>query len=309
MTPTKRDWAFLAALGVIWGASFMATKVATGDFGPFAIAGGRLALGALAMNVVLVAMGQRLPGVATGADRRFWLYALGAAAFSNAVPFCLLSWAQARIDSALAGVLMATVPFFVLPLGHAFVPGERLGWRKLAGFAIGLMGVVVLIGPEVVADLGTGGAVALLAQAACLGVAFCYACGSVVSKLAPERGLLPFGTAALTLAALMTVPFALALDAPFAGAVSGEALLAVAYLGLVPTALATLMLLVVVKSAGPSFLSLVNYQVPLWAVVFGVTVLGERPSPRLAIAFVLIAAGLAVTQGYLGIRRGGHARG
>ncbi|MEM6422313.1 MAG: EamA family transporter, partial [Pseudomonadota bacterium] len=84
---------------------------------------------------------------------------------------------------------------------------------------------------------------------------------------------------------------------------------AVLYLGLGPTAIATVMLLAVIRSAGPGFLALVNYQVPLWAVVFGVSVLGETPSPRLGLALVIIVLGLAVAQGVLGLRRGGHARG
>ena len=86
-------------------------------------------------------------------------------------------------------------------------------------------------------------------------------------------------------------------------------MVAVLYLGLVPTALATVMLLTVIGTAGPSFLSLVNYQVPLWAVVFGVVFLGETPSPRLGIALVMILFALTVAQSRLGLRRGGHVKG
>ncbi len=64
-----------------------------------------------------------------------------------------------------------------------------------------------------------------------------------------------------------------------------------------------------IGSAGPGFLSLVNYQVPLWAVVFGVTFLGETPSPRLGIALVMILFALTVAQSRLGLRRGGHVKG
>ncbi len=99
------------------------------------------------------------------------------------------------------------------------------------------------------------------------------------------------------------------LESPFAGTPSPAGVAAVLYLGLVPTALATVMLLAVIGSAGPGFLSLVNYQVPLWAVVFGVTFLGETPSPRLGIALVMILFALTVAQSRLGLRRSGHVKG
>ena len=309
MQATPRDWALLIGLGMIWGASFMATKVATADFTPLTLAGLRLALAAAALATVLRLNGQWLPGLRDRRERLFWLAAAGMAFFSNALPFTALAWGQRHIDSGLAGVFMATVPLFVLPLGARFVPGERLTARKAAGFALGFAGVVVLIGPSALAGIGAGSPVALLAQGACLAAAFGYASGSIVSKRAPQLGLVRFGTAALIIAACMTLPLAFLLEAPLAARPGWDSVAALVYLGLVPTALATLMLLTVIGSAGPGFLSLVNYLVPLWAVAFGWALLGETPSPRLGLALVLILAGLALAQARLGLRRGGHARG
>lgn len=309
MTASLRDWGFLIGLGIIWGAAFMATKVAAAELPPFTISGLRLALAAAALFAILRIRGDRLPGFATRQERLFWLAALAVGFLSNAMPFSLLAWSQRHIDSALAGVFMSVVPLFVLPLGHVFVPGERMTRRKVLGFVVGFAGVAVLIGPDAFLGLGQGGAVVLLAQAACLGVAFGYASGSIVSKRAPQLGLLRFGTAALIFSALMTLPLAFGFEAPLAERPSPEALAAMIYLGLVPTALATLMLLKVIESAGPGFLSLVNYQVPLWAVIFGTLVMGEEPSPRLGAALALILLGLAIAQGLLGVRRGAHARG
>ena len=309
MNPTQRDWLLLFGLGVIWGAAFMATKLATADFAPLTIAGLRLGVAAITLSAVMWLRGTRFPGIATPRERQFWLAALAVGFLANVLPFTTLSWAQRHIDSGLAGVLMTTMPLIILPLGHFFVPGERITLRKLAGFLIGFAGVGVLIGPDAFLSLGTGSSLALLAQASCFLAAFGYASGSIVSKRAPQLGLLRFGAAALILAALMAVPLALALENPFKVAPSPVGLAAVFYLGLVPTALATVMLLAVIGSAGPGFLSLVNYQVPLWAVVFGVTFLGETPSPRLGIALVMILFALTVAQSRLGLRRSGQVKG
>ena len=309
MTATPRDWLFMMSLGMIWGASFMATRVVALELAPLTIAALRLVLAAAVIRLVLALWRERLPGLATREERLFWLAATGMAFFSNAMPFTALSWGQRFIDSGLAGVFMASVPLFVLPLGHLFVPGERMTARKVAGFLLGFAGVTVLFGPSLLLELGGGPAIALLAQAACLCAAFGYAAGSIVSKRAPQLGLLRFGAAALTIAAAMTLPLALVVEGVPRAMPSPGAVLSLLYLGLVPTALATVLLLSVIRSAGPGFLSLVNYLVPLWAVVFGVAVLGETPSPRLGLALVLILGGLALAQTRLGLRRGGHARG
>lgn len=309
MTPTPRDWLLLFGLGVIWGAAFMATKLATADFAPLTIAGLRLGVAAITLTTVMWLRGSRFPGLATPRQRKFWLAALAVGILANVVPFTTLSWAQRHIDSGLAGVLMTTMPLIILPLGHFFVPGEHITLRKLTGFLIGFAGVGVLIGPDAFLSLGAGGSVAVLAQVSCFLAAFGYASGSIVAKLAPQLGPVRFGAASLILAALIAVPLALVLESPLNVAPSPAALAAVFYLGLVPTALATVMLLTVIGTAGPGFLSLVNYQVPLWAVVFGVTFLGETPSPRLGIALVMMLLALTVAQSRLGLRRGGHVKG
>jgi drug/metabolite transporter (DMT)-like permease len=310
MRPTPRDWLLLAGLGFVWGASFMATKIATADFPPLTLAGGRLAVAAATLLAVLALRGGGLPGFASAEERGFWRHAVAVAFLSNALPFSLLAWGQRHIDSSLAGVLMATVPLFVLPLAHQFVPGERMTRRRIAGFALGFAGVVVLVGPAATAALsGPADGPAALAVGACLATALCYASGSIVAKRAPQLGLVRFAAAALMIATAMVVPLAFALESPLSLRPSAETAAAVVYLGLVPTALATVMVLTLIRSAGPGFYTTVNYQIPLWSVVLGALALGESPEPRLGLALVLILAGVAVAQNLVGLRRGGHARG
>lgn len=304
--PPGIAWVLLLALGTIWGAAFMATGIATAGFQPFTLASGRLIIGSATLLTYLALSGDRLPGFR---ERRFWAFAFGAAFLANALPFVSLSWAQRHVPSGLAGVFMAAVPLMVLPLGHFFVHGERMTARRVTGMAIGFAGVIVLIGPGVLAGLGAGGLTGLLAQIACLLAAFGYASGGIVSKLAPAMGLLRFAAATLLLAAMQVIPFALVFETPFAAMPGAAPLLAMLYLGVVPTALAMVMLLAVLARTGPGFLSLVNYQVPLWAILFGVVFLGEELPGRIWPALALIMAGLAISQNVLAIRRGGHARG
>src|SRR5690606_26692879 len=113
---------------------------------------------------------------------------------------------------------------------------------------------------------GAGGLAEGLARIGCVLAALCYALGSIVTRRAPPGSSLVFSAAALLIAALIVVPAALIVDGvpphfePMAWA-------SAAYLGIFPTALATLMLVFLIKREGPAFLSLANYQVPIWAVL------------------------------------------
>ena len=187
---------------------------------------------------------------------------------------------------------MAGVPLLVLPLAHVFVPGEQLTRRKTLGFLIGFLGVGVLIGPGVLSGIGAGGG---WAELACLAAAACYAIGGIITRRAPAGPLIAFSAAGLSIAALIILPTALLIDG-FPATPPRAALLGVLYLAILPTAAATLILVHVIKTAGPSFLSLVNYQVPVWATIFGTLILGEALPPQLLGALALILAGLVIAQ-------------
>ena len=76
----------------------------------------------------------------------------------------------------------------------------------------------------------------------------------------------------------------------------GRTLLILAALGLIPTAGANLLRVLVIRSAGPVFMSLTNYQVPIWSVVFGILILGEPLHISLFVALALILAGVFISQ-------------
>jgi len=230
----------------------------------------------------------------SGADRHRVL--------SNAAPFTLLSWGQTHVTSGFAGISMAVIPLLVLPLAAIFVPGEVLTRRRLLGFLIGFCGVVWLIGPGSILDHTADDGPFMLARVACLCASVSYAFGSIVTRRAPPGPLLSFSAAALLLATLVIVPIALFVDG-WPSPPEASALAAVAYLGVLPTAAATLLLVQLIKTAGPSFLSQVNYQVPLWALLMGAVFLSEPVPPQILGALGLILAGLFVAQAKRGMPR------
>jgi len=287
--PGLLQWSLLLALGMIWGASFLGVEKALESFPPITIAALRIALAAVILTGASFAMGIGLPK-----DKRTWLFAFGMGLFSNAIPFTLLSWGQQHVTSGYAGITMAVVPLLVLPLSHFLIPGMRLTKIKALGFGIGFIGVVVLIGPAKILQSG-GGDIENIARMACVIASMCYAIGAVITRLAPSGEAMAFSAAALIMGALVAVPIALMVEGlptwPTTPALLGQL-----YLGVFPTALATIMLVFIVKTAGPPFLSLVNYQVPIWAVIIGMVVLKEDLPSSFIWALGLILAGLAVAQ-------------
>jgi drug/metabolite transporter (DMT)-like permease len=292
-SPSPLAWLVLVILGLIWGGSFLGVELALTGFGPLSIAAVRIALAAVLLVAMALVAGHGLPATASARGRRIWLHCLGMGLFSNALPFALLSWGQRQVTSGFAGITMAVVPLLVLPLAHVFVPGERMTVRKSIGFAVGFLGVVLLIGPG--APPPGEEAVPVLARLACIAASCCYAIGSIITRRAPAGPYLSFGAGGLLMAAVMIVPLALAVEG-LPAEPPPQALLGALYLGIFPTALATVMLVFVIQSAGPSFLSLVNYQVPVWAVIIGMVALGEDLPPQFVGALALILAGLAVSE-------------
>ncbi len=290
-TPTRGNWLSIITLGIVWGAAFMGMNLALRGFGPVTVAAGRLGVAAITLVLILWlrgGMGKILP---QDGQRRM-PYLASTAILGAALPFFLLSWGQQYVTSGFAGVTMAAIALFVLPLAHVFIPGERLTQQKGVGFVLGFAGVVVLIGP---AALIAGGPMEVWGALACLAAALCYASSSIVTRLCPPMDSVALATGQTVLAAGVMVPLALITEGVPVGLVSAAGL-ALLLLGIGPTALANLLRVTVVRSAGPSFLALTNYQVPIWSVIFSAAFLSEPLPWRILAALALILTGMAVSQ-------------
>ncbi len=285
-------WLVLLLLGLIWGLSFVGVKASLDAFSPLQVASLRILIGASCVICFSYAFGMGLPKFARNYFR-IWVFAFGMALFSNVLPFSLLSWAQKHVDSSFAGVTMTIVPLFVLPLAHYFVASDQMSVRKLFGFLVGFIGAVMLFGiNETISSLATPSD--LLPKFACLLAAICYAIGSIITRLSPSVPQLALSSAALLLASVIIIPITYSIDG-IPTNITNLSLLGIIFLGLFPTGIATVLLVYLIKRSGPSFLSLVNYQVPVWALVFGALLYGEMLPKELLLALLLILLGLVIS--------------
>lgn len=287
---TAKSWIMVATLGLVWGASFLFIELALAEVGPYWLTASRILFAGLLTTAIWKMRGGRLY---ESDERAGWVPLLAVGVLSSALPFVAISWGQQFVTSGFAGVSMAAVALVVLPLAHFFVPGERLTLRKSLGFLIGFIGVAVLIGPEAFRSTGIDGE--LFGRFACLLGAACYAVSSVVMRRLPPVD--PIGLSAVTLligAVPVTVLAAIVEGVP--PMPSAEVAMVILTLGLVQTAAANLLRVMVIRSAGPVFMSLTNYQVPLWSVLLGVLLLGESVDASLFVAMGLILTGVFLSQ-------------
>jgi drug/metabolite transporter (DMT)-like permease len=292
-TMTPLEWAMLVALSLLWGGSFFFTGVAVLELPPFTIVALRVGIAAIVLNLVLPAMGLRMP-----TRLRDWGMFAGLGLINNALPFTLIVWGQTQIASGLASILNATTPLFTVLIAHALTDDEKLSGNRLAGVLVGFTGVAVLIGPEALAGAGAN----VLAQLACIAAAIAYGFASVYGRRVRSMGMAPevAATGMVTTSALLLIPIALVVEQPWSlPAPSAAAWGAVFGIAVLSTALAYLLYFRILATAGATNLMLVTFLIPVSAILLGVLVLGERLEPQHFAGMALIGAGLAAIDGRL----------
>lgn len=281
----------LIGLALIWGASFMFIKVADRQLAPSTLIMGRLGLAALTLAIVVPALIGTRETVAELRANAGWLVVV--ALVNTALPFWLLSWGETRIDSGLASIIQAAVPIFNALLAFGFFREARVTGLRLAGIAIGFVGVALLVSAQ------PSGKV--LGAVAVVGMAFCYATGGLLAgrHLRTVRPMvIALGSTAV--ATVVALPAGIA-QAPHATP-GWKEIGSVVALGVPGTALAYLLFFGMITGAGAAYASLVTYLIPPIALAYGAIFLGERFG---AVAFgglALVLAGVALGTGAVGVR-------
>lgn len=275
----------LFALAAIWGASFMFVEVALTAMGPVAVGWVRLGGGALLLLTLAAVRGARLPHGA-----RSWFDVAMVGLLASAAPLVLIPWGQQAITSGLAGVLNGAMPLFVALLAHHFLPAERLSATRSFGLVLGFVGLVVLIGADLldVASESTQGQLAVVL--ATVG----YAAGAVYIRrrlLAMDLTVLA-GVQSAVAFLLVTPMLLLAEDVPDVRQFSLSVGLAVAALALLSSGAAYLIYYWLLATLHATQVSVVTYLIPVFALLLGWLVLDETLARSAIPGLVLIAGGI-----------------
>ena len=284
-TPTLSDYLLLLLLGAILGSNFMMTKISVQTLPPMFVVSFRLAVAAVILYALMKAAGLSLP------KGKIWWPLIGAGVFGLTLPFTLLAWAQQRVDAGLAAILMAIMPLFTLLLAQIFTKDEKPNRYAFGGFAIALVGIVVLFGADKLASLADQS----IRQYAVIGAALCYGLNAIITKQLTGMDWQQSSAAFLIIAFVFSLPLLLLSDLSSLVA-PAHVWAATIYTGIVPTAIGSIIIIMIVRKTSASFLSQINFLVPVFGVAFAIIFLDEALPNNGAVALLVILSGVALAR-------------
>ncbi|HEY9538927.1 MAG TPA: EamA family transporter [Kiloniellaceae bacterium] len=274
----------LGLLALLWGSSYLLIRVALDGLPPVTLIALRVTLAAAVLLAVARWQGHRLPR-----DGATWRLLFVQSLLNATAAWTLLAWGQQYVDSGLAGVLNSTSPVFVFFITLLVTRHEALSPLKLAGALLGVAGVALIIGVDVLAGLGQQ----VAAQLAILLGAFLYGGAAVNGK---RLGHLPptvTAAAVMLCAGAVVLPAALIVDRPWTLRPSALSLGAAAALALFCTALALLLYFRLVRTLGSMGVASQAYLRSGVSVMLGILLLGETFRPAVGLGLVAVILGVA----------------
>jgi drug/metabolite transporter (DMT)-like permease len=275
---SKRGWLLFTAMAVIWGVPYLLIKVSLRDLTPGTLVFARTGIAAVLLVPLAAKRGLLRPLLAK------WPILLLYTVIEIAGPWFLLSSAEQRLSSSLAGLLVASVPLIgavaamIIGGGH----DERPDARRLVGLLIGLGGVAVLVG----VDVSGSDAWAVVAIAI---TAVGYATGPMlIARKLSDLPTLGVVAASLGLTAIGYAPVA---ATQWPTHLSAKVIWSVLGLALVCTALAFMVFFALIAEVGPARATVITYVNPAIALLLGVVLLNEPFTVGIAVGFPLILIG------------------
>lgn len=285
-----RDIVELVLLAALWGGAFILMRVAAPEFGAIALAEVRIATAAVCLLPILLLRS----GGSELMRRSKPLFLVGLV--NTAIPFALFSYATIYLTGGFVSIVNASAPMWGAMIAWLWL-GEHLSRSQFLGLIIGVVGVYVLVGKSVGIDLSD----ATIAIAAALAAAFFYGIGAnLARKTLPGVDSLTIATGTLVGAALALLPPAIYYW-PEAQQ-TGVAWLSAISMGVACTALAYILYFRLIARIGAARALSVTYLIPVFAVIWGATLIGEQLTIEMTVGCIIILLGTALGTGMLEIR-------
>ena len=292
------SWIFLT---IVWGMSFYFIKISGSNLSPLQIAFGRVALGALAVLIILLIIKQKLPNT-----RKAWVRANIAGFLQHTAPFALIAYGETQITSVLAGITNAATPLWTALFSMAFIPKDRISRNEYLGVLTGFVGVLVLIG---IWEGNSGendllGILAVVVATACYGGVVIYTRAKVT-----ELGFSPssFIGAQLSASAIQLLILCLIFTS-VPTQISSSTWGAILFLGIFSTGLAFPLVYKIIRDVSSLAAATITYATPIVSTIAGVIFLSEGLHWYQPIGAALILVGVGLVQGirlnWLWSRRG-----
>jgi drug/metabolite transporter (DMT)-like permease len=273
---------FLIA-GTAWGLPYLFIRVAVEDFSTWTIVFARVLIGAAVLIPIAINRKVLKPAL------KAWPYVLAYAVIEMVIPWFLITEAERVINSGLAGLLVATVPFFGLLIGLFYQKDKSLAHPKtLAGLVIGFTGVTLLVGIDALSGNISLPHVGMIILAA---LGYSIAPVIVATRIPTVSAVAVNGLAMAIVAIVYAIPAALSLPKEIASNPSIESWLSILGLGVICSAVAFVAFFQLIREIGSTRSTLVTYMNMAVAVVLGILILGEPITAGILIGFPLVLVG------------------
>lgn len=281
-----RNYLYLLGIGLIWGSQFLFQQMAVSSIPPVWVGAGRSVVGFATLLIICAVLKLKSEG---GQWFKFSLIGL----LEATIPFVLVAWGQQYLDTAVAAILMGTIPFFTVMLSPLVVRGSKITLGGLGSVVIGFSGLVLLFYPELVSGNGETN---LVAAGTVIFASACFAVALLLLKEVKAEHPLIIARNVLGAASLQIVLFAV-ISTPLAvEQVAMQSVLSIGYLGVMCAGVVYFLYMVLIRDAGPVFASMNNYLVPLIGVLMGATLNHESLSSYTWLALAVIMCALAFNQ-------------
>ncbi|WP_419905278.1 DMT family transporter [Kiloniella sp.] len=275
---------FLALLALLWGSSYLFIKVAVTEIPPITLIAIRVSVAAVFLLVVMFFKKERFPR-----DGKTWRMLFVQSVFNSIAAWTILAWGQQYVDSGLASVLNSTSPIFVFFFTLLITRHETVNGMKLFGACLGLLGVLFIVGTDVLNGLGTQ----VVGQLCAIAGAILYACAAIYGKNFPHLSATVISAGTMVWASLCLVPLSLIIDKPWTLEPSTQALTAALVLAIFCTGIALLIYFRLVKTLGSMGVASQAYLRAGIGVLLGVLFLGEEISLIVGIGLLAAVVGVA----------------
>ena len=276
---SRKGWALFALVGVLWGVPYLFMKVAVEELSTPVIVFSRLLIGAAVLVPLALYEKTLRPAL------KYWKYIALYAVAEMVIPWTLITNAQKDLSSGVVALLVATVPIWATLFAHHTGDSTAAHRTRIFGIALGLIGIVFLVGIETLNDFGNMRA---LIQVLIASASYAYAVNMITRK-APDTSGVAINGIAMAISTVIFAPFALThlpTKTP-----SSEAILATIGLGVICTAFAFWVFFIVLKEIGAARASLVVYPNTAVAVVLGIFLLDEQLTLAIAIGLPMVLLG------------------
>jgi drug/metabolite transporter (DMT)-like permease len=276
---TRKSWIQFGIVGFLWGIPYLLMKVAVADIPPPLIVAGRTLIGA-AILIPIALRKNTLKDAIKGIK-----YVIPYAVLEMVGPWILITSAEKEISSGLAGLLVATVPFFASIFSS--LRGDHSVWqpKRIFGLVVGFVGIVALVGIESITGTSNPKAIAMVILAA---IMYAYAVLMVTTNLPGVDGIAINGVA-MGLTCLFYTPIAIATWP--SNPVSTQAITALVALGVFSTAIAFMLFFIVIVEIGVARGSLTTYVNTAVAVVLGILILNEPITLGIIVGLPMVLLG------------------